>query len=98
MEIVKEFENKLLKRKEIVAKEKIDGPTITRKEAKEKLAKLVGAEENLIVIKSIKPLFGSNYVEIIANIYDDEKSLKEFSREYLIKRNTFEQQQEEQEA
>jgi ribosomal protein S24E len=98
MEIKKEFENKLLKRKELVIEMESDSSTISRKKAKEMIAKKLKVEENLIIVKKIKSKLGSLKVEIEVNVYETEDALKKFSREYLIKRNVFEQNKEEAEA
>jgi len=88
MEIVKNFENKLLGRKEIIAKLEVENATISRVEVKLKLAKTLKVDEKLIIIKEIKTHFGSKFVNVFANIYDNEKVLNETSRDHLVKRNT----------
>ncbi len=87
MEIIKNFENKLLNRKQVTAKIKVDGTTISRAEAKSKLAKALKVEEDLIIIKEIKSHFGSLDVIVEANVYDSKENLEKNARPHLIKRN-----------
>ena len=87
MEIIENFENKLLNRKQITAKEKVSGTTLSRKDAKSKIAKALKVEEDLIIVKEIKSHFGSLDVIITANVYDSKDSLEKNARPHLIKRN-----------
>jgi len=88
MEIVNNKENKLLGRKEVTAKLTVEKATLSRADAKSKLAKALKVEEDLIIIKKIKSVFGSLNVVIEANIYDSKESLKKNARPHLIKRNS----------
>ena len=88
MEIVNNFENKLLNRKQVTAKLKVDKATLSRADAKSKLAKALKVEEDLIIIKEIKSEFGSLNVVIEANVYDSKKALEKNARPHLIKRNS----------
>ena len=87
MEIIKNFENKLLNRRQIIAKEEVSKSTISRKEAKSSLAKLLKVNEDLIIIKEIKSVFGSREVIVEANVYDSKELLEKNARPHLIKRN-----------
>lgn len=87
MEIVKNFENKLLGRNEVVAKLEVENTTLSRSAAKTQLAKILKVDEKLIIIKEILTSFGSKAVEVVANIYENEEVLNKTSRDHLIKRN-----------
>ncbi len=95
MEIVENFENKLLNRRQIVAKETVSKSTISRKDAKASLAKLLKVSEDLIIIKEIKSVFGSLDVMIEANVYDSKELLEKNARPHLIKRNLPKKEKEE---
>lgn len=88
MEKVKNFENKLLGRRELVLKLDLDAKTLGRFEAKAMIAKEFKAEEDLVIVKEILSHFGSRSVTIIANIYNSKEALDKVSRDHLIKRNT----------
>lgn len=98
VEITKEFENTLLKRKEIVADIQTQGATITRQEAKQQLAKKLGVAEELIIIEGITSHFGSRTATITAFVYEDSNALKKVTLKHIVKRNQQPQQAEEQEA
>ena len=87
MEIVKNNENKLLGRNEVTAKLTVEKATLSRADAKSKLAKALKVEEDLIIVKKIKSIFGSLDVVIEANIYDSKESLEKNARPHLVKRN-----------
>jgi len=87
MKIIKENDNKLLCRKEVVAFFENEGTTRTRADIKSEIAKKFKADENLIIVREIKTHFGSQNFDVTAMIYDDEKSLKLIANEHFIKRN-----------
>lgn len=89
MEVVKDFENKLIGRHEVVLRrDGEEGNTPSRAKIKQEVAKQFKVEENLVVVKRILTHFGAASVEIEANIYDDENVLKRVENEYMIKRNS----------
>ncbi len=88
MQIVKQFENKLLSRNEVTAKLNEDGATISRADAKAKLAKALKVEENLIIVKEVKSHYGDASVSIIANVYESIEAMNKNAKEHLVKRNT----------
>lgn len=87
MEFIKDFENKLLSRREVIAKLEVNKETLSRKDAKAQIAKALKVDEKLIIVKEIKTHFGSKLVQVTANIYENEKVMKITAREHLIKRN-----------
>ena len=88
MEIVKQFENKLLSRTEVIAKLKGEGATISRADAKAKVAKALKVEENLIIVKEVKSHYGDANISIFANVYESIEAMNKNAREHLVKRNT----------
>ncbi len=93
MKVVKLEDNPLLQRKSFVVS--LEGRTPKRKEAKEKVAKLLGVDEKLVIIKEIRTMFGGLETVVIGKVYDNEEVLKKFARPHLIKRNSFEEKKEE---
>lgn len=79
LNILKEIDNRLFKRKEILAtaEAKI---TPTYKEVTEFLSKKFSVELGKIKIKKISGKFGSRVFEIIVNIYDSEKDKNSVER------------------
>lgn len=69
METLKETNNKLLKRKEVIVKEKYDSNPGFAK-ATQDIATKFKAQEEAIAIKKINSKFGTNNFEIEAFIYN----------------------------
>ena len=69
MDVVKEFDNRLLKRKEIeVSNQYSSNPGLSR--VLEDITKHLNVKEEVVVIKKINSYFGSNNFLIDAFIYD----------------------------
>jgi len=97
IEIIKKQENKLLGRTEIKATitKDINSPTMKRIEVKKVIAKHLKVDEKFVVVNKITSYFGNNQLNVLAKIYNDEKSLKTNARPHMIKRNTIEVKKEE---
>lgn len=91
MEVVKDFDNKLLNRKDIVVKIENDSVTPSRKELRAQIAKQFKVDENLVIVKMVKTYYGSRNVDVFGNIYKDRKTLERLTNEHIVKRNTFEE-------
>lgn len=91
MELVKTVENKLLKRKEIKGTATTHGATPTRVSLRKELAKQLKVEENLIIIKGINSSYGSNQVDVEANVYEDRETLEKLTLDHIKKRNAIEE-------
>lgn len=88
MEVVKEFDNKLLKRKELIGKVPLgSSPIPSRVQVKKDLAKKLSVDESLIVIKKIDAGYGALDVKIEANIYEDVSLIPKIETGYIVKRN-----------
>ncbi len=88
IEIKKNIENKLLKRKEILAYVEDKDPSIKRFDIRAQLAKKLKADEKLIIIEKITPHFGKKDVDVLANVYDTQEALNKVTSKHLVKRNT----------
>ena len=88
VEITNRQKNALLNREEIEFGVDDSAVTPSRKELKEKIAALVNAKTELVIIGTIKKEFGSKAVKGVARIYSDEKTLKKTELPQIIGRNT----------
>lgn len=95
MEVLKNFDNKLFDRKEVVVSIENDGATLSREDAKKQIAKKLKVEEKFVVVRKINTKFGDRVVLVEANIYEDEAIMKRLTPQYLLKRNETEQTAEE---
>ncbi len=89
IEILKEFENLLLDRKElecIIRHPKLGTPT--RAEIREKLAALLNVKdkESLVVTKILSE-FGISATKIYARVYDSASEAEKMEPSHIIKRN-----------
>jgi ribosomal protein S24E len=87
MKVIKEFDNKLLKRKEIEFDVDSQGTTLSRLDIKSKAVKALKADEKLLVVSSIASRFGSTLTQVIVYVYEDEQTLKRLTPEHVAKRN-----------
>lgn len=94
--ILKDKENPLLKRREIVfqVNYKDVRSTPARMEVKENLARILNNDAKLIFIRKIKPKTGTQLAVGWANIYDSLEQAKLIEPEYIIKRNMPEEKKE----
>ncbi len=77
IEKAKEVEMPLLARKRIKFDlEHPSAPTPSRAVLKEEIAKKYGTKPELIAIRHVYTKFGLQTAKVIANIYEDEKTLK----------------------
>ncbi|MBI4155202.1 hypothetical protein HY498_03910 [Candidatus Woesearchaeota archaeon] len=75
LEKISEKVNPILDRKELVFNALFDSCTLSKVNAKKELAKLLGADENLIVIKKIVQRFGEGKGKIHAMLYLNKETL-----------------------
>jgi len=87
IQVLSDEKKPLFKRREMIAKLGYEDKTPSRLEIRKQLAKKLGAKEELIIVKRIKPDYGTPAAELEINIYDDEKSLKELEAEYMVERH-----------
>jgi len=87
VEITNRQKNALLNREEMEFSVDDSALTPSRKELKEKIAALVNAKTELVIIGTIEKEFGSKAVKGVARIYSDEKTLKKTELPQIIGRN-----------
>ena len=88
MEVVKQFDNKLLGRKEVLVNVETEGPTHARANVREEIAKKFKTKENLVVVNSIKSHYGSLNMFVSANIYDKKETLEKLTSKHMMNRNS----------
>jgi len=64
-----------------------DATTPSRKQLQELIAKKSHGKENLVVIKSIKPIYGQREARFSAFIYEHEDSMKKIEQAKMILKN-----------
>lgn len=89
VEITRERQNLLLRRKEIYfrLKHEAEGASPSREAARNALIKVLGCSPNLLVIDSMRTEFGKRETVGYAKVYETEERLKELEREHIIERN-----------
>ena len=92
IEITKEKENQLLRRKEVFFKLKHEegekkGASPGREEARNALIKALRCSPNLLVIDKMRTEFGKRETVGYAKVYESEDRLREIEREHIITRN-----------
>ncbi len=87
VEIEQEKENKLMHRRELNLGVDHEGEgTPSRKVLIDKIASLVNASKNEIVLDKIDTEYGKERSIVKVRVYDDEKFVKEYERDYFQKR------------
>ena len=85
--VTKNFENKLLNRKEVEFTLTYDSSTPSRKKIIEKLAGLINEKKELIILQSLENKFGSKSAYGKAMVYDNKEAMKDIERKHFIKRS-----------
>ena len=87
IEIVSREKNPLLKREEAVFKVGGVDTTPSRKELRAKLAALLNAKEEAVVVRNLTQRFGSDEVSGKAVVYQSAEDMKKTELKYLVNRN-----------
>ena len=74
--ITEKKEHKLLSRIEVKGSVEFEGATPTNKDVQDALAKQVGADVSLVVIKKIANTYGAHTATVRAHVYSDVAKLK----------------------
>ena len=86
IEIVKDEENVLLNRRDIVFKTEEIG--VSRKSAKNTLVALLDTTPELLLLDRMKSQYGRQDIVGYARLYDNEQNLRRIEPDYMIARNT----------
>ncbi|MBU1201900.1 MAG: hypothetical protein KJ583_00870 [Nanoarchaeota archaeon] len=87
MKIIKQEENKLLERAEIVAEIVFSDATPSRESIRKELAKELKVDAGLVIIKKIETKYGERQALVQANVYKKADVLKKTETKHMVKRN-----------
>ncbi len=85
IEIVKDEENVLLNRRDIVFKTEEIG--MSRKSAKNTLVALLDTTPELLILDRMKSQYGRQDILGYARLYDNEQNLRQIEPDYMVARN-----------
>jgi small subunit ribosomal protein S24e len=87
IKILKDKKNLLLNRRELDFIVRYEGSTPSRNDVKNKLAAMLNAPLELLIIQRIKTEYGMQEAKGYAKLYEDAARMKEVELEYVLKRN-----------
>jgi small subunit ribosomal protein S24e len=87
IKIIKDKNNALLNRRELNLTVTFDGATPSRNDVKSKLAAMLNAPLELVIIQKIENEFGKQELKVYVKIYEDEARMKQVEESYVIERN-----------
>lgn len=85
--IIKDKKNLLLNRRELDFVVRYEGSTPSRNDIKNKLAAMLNAPLELLVVQRIKTEYGMQEAKGYAKLYEDAARMKEVELAYVLKRN-----------
>jgi small subunit ribosomal protein S24e len=85
--ILNDKNNLLLNRRELDFIVRYEGSTPSRNDVRNKLAAILNAPLELLVIQRIKTEYGMQEAKGYAKLYEDAARMKEVELEYVLKRN-----------
>ena len=94
VDITNKLNNTALNRREIKLNISECSATPARAEIRKKVASLLSADENLVVIEEISNSYGKKEFNAKANIYADKETMNKIEQKHLIKRNFGEEKKE----
>ena len=86
LKITNDRRNELLKRRELSFTLGYSGRSPSRSEVMGKVCAILSLDEKKVVLDSVKTRFGERMMLGIARVYDDEETLKQTERPYLMER------------
>ncbi|HIH16230.1 MAG TPA: 30S ribosomal protein S24e [Candidatus Diapherotrites archaeon] len=87
VEIVSREKNPLLQREEVVFRVEGVETTPSKKELRARLAALLNAKEDAVVVRAVRQRFGSKEVGGEAIAYQDAEQMKRTELKYIVNRN-----------
>ncbi|AKB49967.1 SSU ribosomal protein S24e [Methanosarcina barkeri str. Wiesmoor] len=85
--ILKDKNNALLNRRELDFIVKYEGSTPSRNDVRNKLAAMLNAPLELVVVQRLKTEYGMQEGKGYAKIYENADRMKDVELEYVLKRN-----------
>ncbi|NYT01505.1 MAG: 30S ribosomal protein S24e [Methanosarcinales archaeon] len=89
IQIIKETNNPLLNRREVIFKVTKETATPSRKSVVEKIAATMNSKPGLVMISRMNTEFGKRETIGYAKIYETEERARQVENDYVISRNTF---------
>ncbi|MBI5227975.1 hypothetical protein HY988_05285 [Candidatus Micrarchaeota archaeon] len=83
IEILSTVDNKLFDRKEIEVQIAYGGPTPKRAEIKQLIGGKVGANPELMILRSVSSNFGKQMVKVVAHVYANKEMLMKTEPHYI---------------
>lgn len=87
IKVVKDKKNSLLNRRELDFVVKYEGSTPSRSDVRNKLAAMLNAPLDLLVIQRIKTEYGMQESKGYAKLYEDADRMKQVEQAHVLKRN-----------
>ncbi|RLF12667.1 MAG: 30S ribosomal protein S24e [Thermoprotei archaeon] len=88
IKVIKDLENKVLNRRELILRiDHINYRTPTRAEVRELVSSAFKVPINLVIVRKLRTLTGTNVTEAHIHVYKDEKTLHEVEPEHIKLRN-----------
>jgi small subunit ribosomal protein S24e len=93
--ITKDNSNALLNRRELNVTIAFDGATPSRDDVKAKIAAILNAPLELVIVQKIENEFGKQELTGYVKIYETAERMKQIEKEYVLKRNALPEPEEE---
>jgi small subunit ribosomal protein S24e len=90
IQVIREKNNPLLNRREVIFRVTYDDATPSRKSIVDRLAATLNSNQGLVIVDSIKTEFGKRESIGYAKLYESVERVNEIERSHIIKRNMFE--------
>jgi len=98
VKVSRDLENRVLNRRELVLRIHHAGArTPTRSEVRELVSSMFSAPQNLVIVKNLRTIAGTNVTEAHVHIYRDEKTLQEVEPKHIKIRNFGKEEKKEEE-
>jgi ribosomal protein S24E len=87
IQVITDEKKPLLKKRVLTGRLGYEGKTPPRLEIRKELAKKLNIKEELVLVKRIKPDYGSQSAKFEVDVYDDEQALKALEHNYMLVRH-----------
>jgi len=88
VKVLRDVENKVLNRRELILRiHHANSRTPTRSEVREVVSSMFNTPQNLIIVKGLRTIAGTNVTEAHIHMYKDEKTLQEVEPQHIKIRN-----------
>ncbi|MFH1399193.1 MAG: hypothetical protein ABIG95_03715 [Candidatus Woesearchaeota archaeon] len=84
--VVKDYKQPLLSRREVIAEITFSGATPSRKEIKKQMAEFLKEKEDLAVVVAVKTAFGHQKASVQINFYESKEAMDRLAPKHLVQR------------